>query len=525
MGQVSVQAATRTGAGRDPAPVLVSFRDVTKRFGSTLALGGVSLDGVRGSVHAVTGENGAGKSTLMNLLAGVLRPDSGTIALAGKAVVLDTPHAARAQGISTIFQELTLLPNLTVAENLFLGREPRRLGFTDTGEMRKRARAALDRLGTAISVDTFCGTLSVGEQQMVEIAKGIVAQADIFILDEPTAALNAPEVQKLAELIAVLRGEGKLIFYISHRLEEIFRFCDTVSVMKDGQLVATRAIAQMDRTTLISLMVGRELSQLYPTRGPAPACRDAVLKVRDLVTTAFDAPVSLSLGRGEILGLAGLEGQGQRAVIRAISGLEPPRQGTVTKIAQGGAQTELRSTVVSLARAGVGFIPEDRKTEGLYLPLSIAQNIALGMLREQSVWSRARIAAGQIDTQMKNMRVAAASAQQAVGALSGGNQQKVMIGRWLASQVDVLLIEEPTRGVDVGAKAEIYTLLREFADAGGAVLITSSELTEVLGLCDRIVVVREGALVAQFAGTSATEEDIMHAALTGTPGHPQETHP
>ncbi|KIN71317.1 sugar ABC transporter ATP-binding protein [Sulfitobacter guttiformis] len=508
-------------AGRG-APVLVSFNAVSKRFGSTVALAGVTLEAVGGSVHAVTGENGAGKSTLMNLLAGVLRPDEGTIALSGRPVVLDSPGAARAQGVSTIFQELTLLPNLTVAENLFLGREPRRFGLTDTGEMRKRARAALARLDSSISVDSFCGMLSVGEQQMVEIAKGIVAQADIFILDEPTAALNAPEVQKLAELIAVLRAEGKLIFYISHRLEEIFNFCDTVSVMKDGQLVATHPTAAIDRDTLISLMVGRELGQLFPPRNTSIEQRGTVLEMRGIATTAFDARVSFALARGEILGLAGLEGQGQRALIRAVSGLEPPIDGSVTKIAANGARSLLQSSVVATARAGIGFIPEDRKTEGLYLPLSIATNITLGMLREQSVWSRARVAAGEIETQMKNMRVAAASTQQIVGALSGGNQQKVMIGRWLASKVDVLLIEEPTRGVDVGAKAEIYALLRAFTDAGGAILITSSELTEVIGLCDRIAVVREGALVAEFAGIDATEQIIMHAALTGSQTHPQE---
>jgi ribose transport system ATP-binding protein len=519
---MSSASATGSGAAETLPRVLVSFADVTKRFGSTIALGGISLEGMAGSVHAVTGENGAGKSTLMNLLAGVLRPDTGTITLSGRTVTLDTPNAARAHGISTIFQELTLLPNLTVAENLFLGREPRRFGLTDRAEMRKRAKVALDRLGTAIPVDTFCGTLTVGEQQMVEIAKGIVAQADIFILDEPTAALNAPEVQKLANLIAVLKRAGKLIFYISHRLEEIFKFCDTVSVMKDGQLVTTRPTADIDRRTLISLMVGRELEQLFPHRCPAAPARTPVLRLRGMVTPAFDAAVSLDLGKGEILGLAGLEGQGQRALIRAIAGLEPPRHGTLTKISTDGTQTQLRSTAVALARAGVGFIPEDRKTEGLYLPLSIAKNIALGMLREQPVWSRALIAQGEIDAQMKNMRVVAASAQQAVGSLSGGNQQKVMIGRWLASKVDILLIEEPTRGVDVGAKAEIYALLRDFADAGGAVLITSSELTEVLGLCDRIAVVREGALVAEFNGAQATEEDIMHAALTGSPDTPEE---
>ncbi len=257
--------------GHPHARTIVKFANVTKRFGANIALGDVSLAGAAGTVHAVTGENGAGKSTLMNLLAGVHRLDGGEIHLRGAPVTLTSPKDARHHGISTIFQELTLLPNLTVAENMFLGREPRRLGLIDRAEMQRRAATALARLGSAISPKTYCGDLSVGEQQMVEIAKGIAANAEIFILDEPTAALNAPEVEKLADLIATLKSEGKLIFYISHRLEEIFRFCDDVSVLKDGRHVATHAVADIDKERLVSLMVGRELGQLFPPRrGPAP---------------------------------------------------------------------------------------------------------------------------------------------------------------------------------------------------------------------------------------------------------------
>lgn len=502
------------GRANAHAQMIVEFIEVTKRFGSNIALDDVSIKGMRGTVHAVTGENGAGKSTLMNLLAGVHRLDGGAILLHGKAVALSSPKDARALGISTIFQELTLLPNLTVAENMFLGREPRRMGLVDRSEMHRRAEAALARLGSAISPRTYCSDLSVGEQQMVEIAKGIAAEAEVFILDEPTAALNAPEVEKLAELILTIKTEGKLIFYISHRLEEIFRFCDEVSILKDGRHVATHPVADIDRERLVSLMVGRELGQLFPARKGPKSSPQPLLSINDLTTRAFPGQVSFVLAKGEILGLAGLEGQGQRAIIRAIAGIDAPLSGQVGKHAKGGPdQNTVRPTIVAAAQAGIGFIPEDRKIEGLYLPLSISQNMALGMLREQSIWRRARVRRDDIEKLLHQMRVASAGSGQAVGALSGGNQQKVMIGRWLASGVDVLLVEEPTRGVDVGAKAEIYTLLREFAEAGGAVLITSSELTEVLGLCDRIFVVREGSFVAEFNGPTATEELIMRAAL------------
>lgn len=509
------------GLGTGEAEALVIFDQVTKRFGSTEALGSVSIAGHAGTVHAITGENGAGKSTLMNLLAGVHHPEEGEVRLSGRRVILRTPSEARSLGISTIFQELTLLPNLTVAENMFLGREPRRYGLVDRATMRRVARSALDRLGSTIPEDAHCGDLSVGEQQLVEIAKGISADAQIFILDEPTAALNAPEVEKLAKLIQAMKSAGKLIFYISHRLDEIFRLCDTVSVLKDGRHVATRSVGELDRDQLVSLMVGRTLGQLYPPRSAIRPAKPA-LSITGLRTVAQPPVISLSLARGEILGLAGLEGQGQRGIIRAIAGIDAPLAGEVVKhAAAGGEGHAVRPTIVSVTAAGIGFAPEDRKAEGLYLPLSVAENMALGTMREQSLWSRARSRVTQIRALLDRMRVQAASGPgQAVGFLSGGNQQKVMLGRWFASGVDVLLIEEPTRGVDVGAKAEIYALLREFANAGGAVLITSSELTEVLGLCDRILVVRGGALVAEFEGASAQEEEIMRAALSGVAPNP-----
>jgi ribose transport system ATP-binding protein len=493
---------------------MISFDRVTKRFGAAHALRDVSFDCHAGSVHAVTGENGAGKSTLMNLLAGVFQADEGEIRLRGKAIRPETPRQAQRLGVSTIFQELTLLPNLTIAENMFLGHEPVRRGIVDRARMRQLAGTALARLSHSLDVDAICGDLSIADQQLVEIAKGISTDADVFIFDEPTAALNAPEVEKLGELIASLKAAGKLIFYVSHRLDEIFRFCDRVTVLKDGAHVVTRQIDGLRRDDLVSLMVGRTLSQFYPPRSVRDVHAPVALRVDDLQVGRRGKRVSFTLHRGEILGLAGLEGQGQRDIIRAISGLAPSAGGRVAK-SEGGNARQLNLTVVETARAGIGFVPEDRKSEGLYLSLSIASNIALGMLRRSSIWHKAQTKANKVVGLMEQLQIRAAGHRQTVGVLSGGNQQKVMIGRWLASGVDILLLEEPTRGVDVGAKAEIYTLIRSFADRGGAVLMVSSELQEVLGLCDRILVVRQNEIVVELQGLAVSEEEVMHHALAG----------
>jgi len=499
-----------------PGSALVAFRSVNKSFGSTQALVDLSLEGLASSVHAITGENGAGKSTLMNLLAGVHQPDSGEIRVRGQPVRIESPAQAQRAGISTIFQELTLLPNLTVAENLFLGREPHRAGIINRSLMRRRAEEALDLVKCRVDVNTYCQTLSVAAQQLIEIAKGLMADADVFILDEPTAALNGPEVDTLGELIHSLRTAGKLVFYISHRLEEIFRFSDTVSVLKDGRLVGTSAASELTQDELISLMVGRPLGQLYPPRNPSRNQLRCALEISDLSPSDAGRAVSFTIGRGEILGFAGLQGQGQREIIRAVAGVGPHVGGRITKRGPDDTVRTVGRSIVAVARSGIGFIPEDRKSEGLYLSLSIEHNVALGMLRELSVWRRARVRKAGIDELLARMRVRSNDQAQPVSSLSGGNQQKVMLGRWLASGVDVLLVEEPTRGVDVGAKSEIYTLLRGFANSGGAVLIASSELTEILGLCDRILVVRAGEITAELDGVAASEREIMRYALAGT---------
>ena len=517
-----VREQARSSAG---APPLVAVRGVDKQFGTTRALHQVSLEGHAGTVHAITGENGAGKSTLMKLLAGVHQPDAGALHIGGVPVRLHGPAAARAAGVSTVFQELTVLPNLTVAENLMLGREPTRAGWLQRGVMQQQAHAVLARIGLEMDPDRACASLSVGEQQLVEIAKGVSTDASVFIFDEPTAPLNRAEVDKLEALIHRLKAQGKLVFYISHRLDEIFRLCDTVTVLKDGQHVTTAPTATLSPDRLIALMVGRPLQALFPPR-PAPLAADApvALQARSLTPRAGGPSTSLTLRRGEILGLGGLEGQGQREILRALAGVLPPHGCDILRQppAPAGAAPapavpfDPRRGAVHAVRAGVALIPADRKLEGLYLDLPIADNLWLGALRALGLTRAAPRDRGLIDRLAAQLQLRAASLAQPVGELSGGNQQKVMLGRWLAAGVDTLLIEEPTRGVDVGAKAEIYSLLRTFARQGGAVLALSSDLPELIGLCDRILMVRAGQVVGELPADTATEQALLALALRET---------
>lgn len=511
-------ASAGAGTGVSGRP-LVAVRDIGKTFGPTRALHQVSLQGHAGSVHAITGENGAGKSTLMKLLAGVYQPDTGELLINGRPVHLHGPAAARAAGVSTVFQELTVLPNLTVAENLLLGREPTRGGWLQRAQMLVQARAVLARIGIDLDAGRACGSLSIGEQQLVEIAKGVSSDASVFIFDEPTAPLNRAEVDKLEALIHLLKRQGKLVFYISHRLDEIFRLCDMVTVLKDGQHVATEPVTALTHDRLIALMVGRPLQALFPTRSVAPAAQAPVaLQVRSLTLFAGGPATSLRLRRGEIVGMGGLEGQGQREIVRALAGVLRPHACDILRQAQddprGQAQPfDPRLGVVHVVQQGIGLIPEDRKLEGLYLDLPIADNLWLGALRGLGLMRIAPRERERVTGIAARLQLRAGSLDQDAGELSGGNQQKVMIGRWLAAGVDTLLIEQPTRGVDVGAKAEIYGLLREFVGQGGAVLALSSDLLELIGLCDRILMVRAGQVVGELPADTATEESLLALAL------------
>lgn len=492
----------------------VTFAGVTKRFGPTLAVNDVSFDILPGRVHALMGENGAGKSTLMKILAGVHRSDAGEITIAGRPHNFSNPREALAAGVSTVFQELSLLPNLTIAENMFLGKEPvGRFGLPDRPEMVDKTRAVLAELGMTLDPETLVSNLSIAERQFVEIAHGIKADAQVFILDEPTAALNAADVQVLNAQITKLKAAGKAIIYISHRMDEIFAVCDDVTVMKDGKHVATRSITELTSESLIALMVGRELSDLYPERGKTPG--PVRLSCKDLHLSEGASPLSFDLYGGEILGLAGLEGQGQGEIVRSLIGQHEALGGELVIRGQTlclpvGAEGGVRQ----LQQLRIGFVPEDRKEEGLLLGAAISENIGIAVQAARPGFKPLARVMELAQRIMANLNVKAQTAASPVGALSGGNQQKVLLGRYLATDMDALIIEEPTRGVDIGAKAEIYRLLRALADEGKAILVLSRETVELIGLCDRLLVIHDRRVVSEMPGGEATEHAILNAALT-----------
>lgn len=491
---------------------LIEMQSISKAFGPARVLRDVSLRLRPGSVHALMGENGAGKSTLMKILAGVHRCDEGRILKDGKPLHLPSPREALAAGISTVFQELSLLPNLTIAENMFLGREPvLRGGGLDRRRMRAETAAALEELDLKLDPDQLVSTLSIAERQFVEIAHGIKADASVLILDEPTAALNAADVEVLNRSIRRLRAEGRAIVYISHRMDEIFGICDEVTVLKDGQFVATRAIREVTPDGLIAMMVGRELADLFPPR--AASLGQPVLEIAAFRATPRAHAFDLTLHEGEILGLAGLEGQGQQQIMRALIGRHAPAGGTLKVRGRALKFPTSSGGIRAMAKLGLGFVPEDRKEEGLMLGLSVAANLVIGLHAERPAIAPARRLKAVVRRMTDALRIKTASPANPVAALSGGNQQKVLLGRYLAREVNILVIEEPTRGVDIGAKSEIYALLRGFAQERGAVLITSRETVELIGLCDRLAVVHGQTVVAELRAGEATEHSILAAAL------------
>jgi rhamnose transport system ATP-binding protein len=496
-----------------PSDLLLQATAINKSFAGVQALRDVSFELRPGEVHALIGENGAGKSTLIKIITGAVTADSGVIKIAGQTVTHNTPSIARSLGVAVIYQQPALFPDLTVAENIALALEPGGLWRkVDWKARATRARELLDRAGSAIDPESTVGTLSMPEQQIVEIAKAIGAQARIVIMDEPTASLTDREVDSLFQVIAGLRAQGDGIIYISHRLEEISTIADRVTILRDGQAIGTRQMAEVDRAELIRLMVGRELSAVFPKR--AVTVGDAVLELRNV------GGVSLTVKSGEIVGLAGLVGSGRTELAETIFGLTPVKSG---EILLRGKAVRIRAPADAIA-AGIGYVPEDRRRHGVVLEMPIAANTSLANLAAVS-------RRGLIDNARERelaqsyigqLRVKTHSLYAEAGSLSGGNQQKVALARWLAIRPALLILDEPTQGVDVGSKAEIHRLIVELAEQGMAILMISSELPEILGMSDRIAVMHEGRITGILSRAEATQQKILELALGHKPSGQME---
>ena len=480
---------------------------IRKRFGATVALAGVDLEVRPGEIHALVGENGAGKSTLMKILSGVHAPDAGEMELEGQPYRPRRPLDARLAGVVMVNQELAIAPHLSVVENIVLGAEPSAGPFVRHGEARKRAAAALAQLGRPdIPLHAAAGTLSIAEQQLVEIARAITLGCRVLVLDEPTSSLTQADTEKLFALVRRLRAQGQSVIYISHFLEEVQALSDRCTVLRDGVSVHTAATSETSSDRLAELMVGREVDELY-TRSPrVPG--EVVIEVTQLAGARKPTSASLHLRRGEVLGIAGLVGAGRSELLRALFALDPVRAGTVRVGVHAGPASPLRRW-----QQGAGFLSEDRKTEGLALNLSIAENFTLPLL---PWWAAPSTLAVESTQWIERLGVRCAGPTQAVGNLSGGNQQKVAFGRLLRNGADILLLDEPTRGVDIGAKQHIYRLIDELAGAGKAVLMVSSYLPELLGTCDRIAVMCRGTLGLARPFADWTEHEIMLAATGAT---------
>ncbi|GAB3047561.1 sugar ABC transporter ATP-binding protein [Intrasporangium mesophilum] len=494
----------------EPRPsAILELRDVSKSFGPVVALRSGSIEARAGSIHALVGENGAGKSTLVKIVAGVHRRDGGTFLLDGEPVDFGSTAESKAAGVAVIYQEPTLFPDLSVTENIFMGRQILGRGRRiDKPAMYAEAERLFKGLGVHIDPRRLALGLSIADQQIIEIAKAISLDAKVLVMDEPTAALSGVEVERLFTVARQLRDEGRAIVFISHRFDEVFSLCDTVTVMRDGSYIDTRAIAGTSVGEIVNLMVGREVDDLFPK--VETEVGDVVLEVEGLNSTGTFHDVSFTVRRGEIVGLAGLVGAGRSEIARAVFGVDRYDSGSVRML---GAKVPAASPTAAI-RSGMAFIPEDRRKQGLVTEASVADNVA-------SVIRKNLTTAGLITRARENkasapwaarLEVKTNALDMAANTMSGGNQQKVVIAKWLASKPDLLIIDEPTRGIDVGTKAEVHRLLSELAGQGMAILMISSELPEVLGMADRVLVVCEGRLTAELSRDEATPERVMHAA-------------
>ncbi|MCH9297974.1 inositol transport system ATP-binding protein [Pantoea allii] len=482
---------------------------ISKFFPGVKALNNVSLRVRSGTVHALMGENGAGKSTLMKCLIGIYRPDQGTIKIKGEPVQFrDTMDALRS-GISMIHQELNLVPHMTVAENIWLGREPVKFGFVDHAQLNKETQALLNRLNIKLKADSMVGELSIASQQMVEIAKAVSWNSDIVIMDEPTSALTETEVAHLFTIIRDLRQQGKAIIYISHKMDEIFAITDEISIFRDGNWVGSDITSEYTRQSLITKMVGRELTQLFPKFNNAIG--EEVLTVRNLTCKDRFSEVSFSVRRGEILGVAGLVGAGRSEVMETLFGMTHFDSG---EILIDGVPVTIDSPSAAIEK-GMAFLTEDRKKSGLFLVLSVLENMSIVNMPEYSgksgFVSHVKMAQDCMD-QIRRLNIKTPTMDQIINNLSGGNQQKVLIARWLLAQPKILILDEPTRGIDVGAKAEIYRLISELANRGVAIIMVSSELPEILGMSDRIMVMHGGRITGILNKEEADQETILSLA-------------
>lgn len=500
------------------AEPLLNIRNISKSFPGVKALDDVQLAVYPGQVHALLGENGAGKSTLVKILSGVYKPDQGHMSIQDKPVMFTSTREAEQAGIAIIYQELNLVPEMTVAENIFLGREPRnKLGLIDFKKMKAAARAELEQLGADIAVDIRISDLRIGEQQMVEIAKALSLHTKILIMDEPTSALTESEVERLFDVIRRLQKTGVAIIYISHKLAEIFAIAQKVTVLRDGNYIGTREVQDVTHADLINMMVGRDLSDLFPKQ--VSIRNEELLRVENLSVRHPDIPgrlllnnIHFTLCRGEILGIAGLMGAGRTELLRTLFSL-PPGEKISGKIYIKGREVDIASPLAAIQN-GIAFLTEDRKTQGLFLQHSVQFNISITNLKKiAQYWILRRQYEKSIVEQMvTSLRIKIPHRAAAVETISGGNQQKIILAKWILTDPEILLLDDPTRGIDVGAKAEIYQLLNQYTAKGMGILMASSELSEVMAVSDRILVINQGRLTAEFDHKNVTEHDIMAAA-------------
>lgn len=493
---------------------LLELSGICKSFPGVTALADVSLDIRRGEILGLLGENGAGKSTLLKIISGAQPPDAGRMTWLGKPFAPGSPHDAQKHGIVTIYQEFTLVPDLSIAENVFIGREPLRGGLIDWKRLRTETRAITERIGLDRDPTAIIRDLSVAEQQMVEIARALSMDSRLIIMDEPTSALSETEVSRLLRIMHSLRAQGLGIIFVTHRLNEATTICDRVTVLRDGHVVGTSAVAMLDLDQLIRMMVGRSAAQLYRRPERRHASGDVRLLVRGLRTEGVAQRgtilhgIDLEVRAGEILGIAGLVGAGRTEFSRAIFGADPHAAGTIEV---DGVPINVRSPRDAI-RAGIGLVPEDRKQQALFLSLAVRQNFsiaALGQFVAPGGFIRERAEAAALESYRRALKIRMSGPEQTIANLSGGNQQKVVLARWLALEPKVLIVDEPTRGVDIAAKAEVHELLDQLAARGIAVVAISSELPEVLAISDRIVTMREGRITGELTAVEATQERLM----------------